>query len=221
MKQVFITAKVTLDLTIPAKELVKIPKKVGIITTVQHMHQIKDIQKQLKGSVIAGQILGCNAAVASRVDKKVDAYLYVGGGIFHPIALGITTKKKVYKYHPILKKVSRLTQKEIDDYQRKKQVSLVKFLSAKKVGILVSVKPGQEHITIAKQLAKHDDDREYFLFAFDTLNPINMEDFNFIDMWVDTACPRIADEKTNIIDIHEVIKVLKMKTGQLQRFKQF
>ena len=43
---------------------------------------------------------------------------------------------------------------EIDEYTKKKRVSLIKFLSARKIGILVSTKPGQEHLRLAQKLAK-------------------------------------------------------------------
>ena len=195
MKQYFIPAKVTIDLQITEKELKKIPAKVGIITTIQHMHQIEDVQKQLPKSIIAGQVLGCTAQSAVRVQKKVDAFLYVGSGVFHPIMVSIAVNKPVYKYNPLTKKVTKSLKKDADKYLQKKQGKLIKFLSARRIGILVTTKPGQEHLKWAKQLASRDDDKEYYLFAFDTLNQINMDDFNFIDMWVDTACPRIADEK--------------------------
>ena len=34
------------------------------------------------------QILGCDTTAAEKIKDKVDAYLYIGTGKFHPIALG-------------------------------------------------------------------------------------------------------------------------------------
>ena len=45
-----------------------------------------------------------------------------------------------------------------------------------------------------------------FIFVFDTLDANEMENFPFIDFWISTACPRIADDKDkkNVIDMGEL-----------------
>ena len=62
---------------------------------------LKGISSQLgKGSLIAGQILGCDAKSAGKIAERVDSFLYIGDGEFHPIAIALETKKPVYKYNP-------------------------------------------------------------------------------------------------------------------------
>ena len=69
--------------------------KIGLITTVQHEGMLEGIAKKLekagKKAIIGGTILGCYADV-KKITDKVDAFLFVGSGRFHPLAL----KGKVY-----------------------------------------------------------------------------------------------------------------------------
>jgi len=203
MKTLFIEARSNLDVTLSREQIAKLPKKVGIATTIQHLHKIKDVQKQVPGSVMAGQVLGCDVSAAKKIMEKVDAFLYVGSGAFHPLGIAIETGKDVFCFNPSTGKLSKIGKGEVEKYNKRKKTSLIKFLSADKVGILVSAKPGQSRMEDAKRLAKRKD-KEYFIFAFDTLNTMDLENFPFIQCWVNTACPRIADEKANIVNIDDI-----------------
>lgn len=203
MKILFIDAKSDADIKIPKEQLAKLPKKIGIATTIQHLHKIKDVQKQIPGSIIAGQVLGCSAEAAESVKSKVDAFLYIGSGEFHPLEIAYETKKEVFCFNPSSKKLSKISRADVEKHEARKRTSLIKFLSADKVGILVSTKPGQNRMNDAEKLSKRKD-KEYFLFAFDTLNELDLENFPFIQCWVNTACPRIADKKPNIINIDDI-----------------
>jgi len=97
-----------------------------------------------------------------------------------------------------------------------KKVNLMKYLHAKTVGILVSTKPGQSgnKINIPDVKMKsvleliNRKDKECYIFAFDTLDPSDLENFPFIECWVNTACPRITDEKKGIINLADMGEVL-------------
>lgn len=203
MKTLFIEAKSNADIKLSKQQLAKLPKKIGIATTIQHLHKIKDVQKQIKGSIIAGQVLGCDVSKAEKIKNKVNAFLYIGSGEFHPLGIALAAGKDVFCFNPFTKKLTKITKKEIEKYNKKKKTALIKFLSAEKVGILVSTKPGQQQMKKALELAKRKD-KQYFIFAFDTLNEIDLENFPFIQCWVNTACPRIADNKANIINIDDI-----------------
>ena len=54
-------------------------------------------------------------------------------------------------------------------------------------------------------------DKEYHIFIGDSFDLSDMENFNFIDAWVNSACPRIGtDDIVNIhkplININDVLK---------------
>jgi diphthamide biosynthesis enzyme Dph1/Dph2-like protein len=74
-----------------------------------------------------------------------------------------------------------LKTRKLRSNKQKEKAALVKFISAKKIGILVSTKHGQSRIEKALELAKKKD-KEYYIFAFDTLNLSDLENFPFIEM---------------------------------------
>lgn len=218
MKTMFVYGKSNADVRLPEEYVKLLPKRVGIVTTIQHLHKIKDVQEQLEGSLIGGQLLGCKVETAERIAYKVDAFLYIGSGDFHPIAVQLKTGKIVYCWNPSTKNFRTIDAEKVEEYKRFKKGQLLKFLSAETVGILISTKLGQndnkinrysEELKMKKALElKKRGDKKYYLFACDTLNWNNLEDFPFIDVWVNTACPRIADEKAGIINIDDVMKFL-------------
>ncbi len=210
----FVHAKVDVDLTLPPEEIRKLPKKVGIVTTVQHLHKINEVKKQFPEGIFAGQVLGCRADTAKIIADKVDAFLFIGTGVFHPIEVA-KTGKPIYCWDPAAKHLSRLDERMLKDYENIKKRNLTKFLHAQKVGILISTKLGQndnrinaysEGLKMKKAFElKERKDKEYYIFAFDTLSINDLENFPFIECWVNTACPRIADEKKGIVNIDDVI----------------
>ena len=203
MKILHIHAKALIDIKLPDKELKKLPEKIGLVTTIQHLHKLGDIQNQLPSSIIAGQILGCDVKSAEKISDKVDAFLFIGSGVFHPLAVAIKTKKQVFCWNPFVKEMKTIGKKEIEAYEKKKKASLTRFLSSDRIGILVCTKPGQYHLEKALKL-KEKSDKNYYLFQFDTLNIAELENFNFIQCWVNTACPRISEDKANIINIDDI-----------------
>jgi 2-(3-amino-3-carboxypropyl)histidine synthase len=203
MKVVHIYAKSTADVKLSESALNALPAKLGVVTTIQHLHKLDEVISQLKEAVKGGQVLGCNVETAKQIADKVDAFLFIGSGEFHPIAMALETEKKVFKWNPLTQKLSVVKDEDVDKYKKRRKAALARFLSSNKIGILVSVKHGQNRIEEALKLAAKKD-KEYYLFAFDTLNPSDLENFPFIECWVNTACPRIADEKPNIINIIEL-----------------
>jgi len=203
MKILNIHAKASVDITLPEDKLKELPSKAGLVTTIQHLHKIDDIKAQLPNAVKAGQVLGCDTKAAEKIADKVDAFLFIGSGVFHPIAVALNTKKPVFCWNPFTQELKQVTKKEIERYEQKNKGSLARFLGSDKIGILVSTKPGQNNMEKALKL-KQKSDKEYYIFQFDTLNPGELENFPFIDCWVNTACPRIADEKINILNLQDI-----------------
>lgn len=203
MKVVHIHAKSTADVKLTDTAINALPAKIGVVTTIQHLHKLDEVISQLKEAVKGGQVLGCNADSAKQISDNVDAFLFIGSGEFHPIAVALETGKKVFKWNPDTKQLSIVKEEDVEKYRRRKQGALIRFLSSDRIGILVSVKHGQNRIQKALELAAKKD-KEYYIFAFDTLNISDLENFPFIQCWVNTACPRIADEKPNIVNLNEI-----------------
>lgn len=208
MKYLFINSKIKDKIKIPDDLISKLPNKIVIATTVQFASQLESWKKQLENRKIKvfygkgkhakfeSQILGCDVLAVTSVISKADAVLYVGDGFFHPKAILLKTKKDIFWYNPITKEHKKITQEDIKKDIDRKRASISKYYISKNIGILVSTKFGQQHLKEAmkfKELIKKDNKRG-FIFLTNTLDFLELENFPFIDCWVNTMCPRIADE---------------------------
>jgi 2-(3-amino-3-carboxypropyl)histidine synthase len=205
MKILHIDAKSEVEVKLDEASLKKLPKKIGILTTIQHLHKINDVEKQIPNSILGGQVLGCDASAAKKIKDKVDAFLYIGSGDFHPIEIVTETGKEVFCFNPFTRQMKTIGKEAIEKHEKRKQGALIRFLSSEKIGILVSTKSGQNRMKDAVKLAEKKD-KQYYIFAFDTLNIMDLENFPFIEAWVNTACPRIAEGKKGIINIEDLPK---------------
>jgi len=205
MKIEYVHTESSLDV-LKVVKLAKLPKKVGLVTTIQFLGQLEKVKNYLEKNhevFIGGQVLGCDASSAKKISSKVDAFLYIGSGEFHPLRVLIETGKKVIIANPISGEVGELSDAEIKEIEKKVLGKYNKFLHAKKIGILVSTKPGQYNLDKAFAL-KESLDEEGFIFIGDEIRVNELEDFNDIDFWVNTACPRIEDR--NIISLEDLEK---------------
>ena len=149
------------------------------------------------------QLLGCDCFQDSFSDKdlfkKADIILYIGDGLFHPKALlfcqlGSKNPKDIIIFDPINNAVKKITRKDIEAQIKKYKANLITFMAAEKIGILVSTKTGQSYLKNALLLKKglKAKGKESFIFADDTIDLSQMENFPFVEAWVNTACPRIG-----------------------------
>lgn len=198
---VFIEACSSVDVIPAAKAALPFLKtRIGILTTVQHIHKLKEVSKFLKENgkeVIIGkgdsrlhypgQIIGCNFTTA-RVD--CEEFLYVGSGFFHPIGVAIATGKRVIAADPYLNKAVEVSSEQ---FLRKRSGYIASSMSAKVFGIIVSTKSGQNRMKLAERLVesaiKHE--LEAFILIMDLVTPEQLLAFK-VDACVNTACPRIT-----------------------------
>ena len=207
METLFIEAKSGLDLAEVLKK-VKVKGKVGLVTTVQHLHKLKDAKKIIKDSIIGGQILGCDVSAAERIKDKVDVFVYIGTGAFHPLGVALKTGKDVIVANPLTNQVSKVSKKDIENYRKKVKGLYLRFLNAKKIGILVSTKPGQHHLRQALELQKKLKKPSY-IFLANNFSENDLENYPDIDIFINTACPRIEFKKVvNLEDIKDFSKKL-------------
>lgn len=202
MEILHIPAKSKLKVELKKTQIALLPKKLAVVSTIQFLDQLEQLAAELR-AVNAGQVLGCNVEAAEKV-RDVDAFLFIGSGEFHPVNLAVKTKKPVYCFNPETRQLFKLDRQLAKRFEQRKNAALVKFLSSQKIGILVSIKPGQNRLNDALALKAGLKDKESFIFIFDTLNIGELENFPFIECWVNTACPRIAEEKGPIINIDDL-----------------
>ena len=218
MKTIFVHAKAGVDVKAvvgkAAEKLLKKSGRVGLVSTIQFVHQLDSAKRVLAGcgikAEVCGQILGCDA---SCVDKfsDFDAFLYIGSGKFHPLAVAFRTKKKVITADPFSGEVSELKDEEIKAFEKRRRAGLVKFLSSEKIGILVSTKTGQQNLKKALELKKKVEeagDKIGYVFLSDSIDYNEFDNFNFVQCWVNTACPRIIEDyeriKKPIVNMEDV-----------------
>jgi len=217
------------DLQILKDSLHKIAsyKKIAIVTTVSHIHQLPDIKKILqdsghevltsKGSlaIMEGQILGCDASAASKLAPLVDAMVYVGGGEFHP--LGIDPSKPILAVNPYARE-SYFLNEHIEKKRKKAQGMLIATSQAKSIGILVSVKSGQYNLKAAELAAKRLESlgKKVSILITGEVDFDSLKDFNAFDAFITSACPRLEDDSArvekpivNISRIGDLIKLIE------------
>ena len=208
MKRIFITAEADVDI-IPVleKALAKLPESFGIVTTAQHLNKLDDaksfFEKNHKHVELGGQVLGCNAMNADRLESE--CILFIGSGNFHPLQIG--KAKKIIKVNPFTNEVSEIDKDEIEKIGKKRKGALAKFYSSEKIGVIMTTKKGQNvHVERSKLENKYSG-KKFFYFLTETLNLNELENFPFVECWINTMCPRIAYEdvtEKTIVNLEDI-----------------
>jgi 2-(3-amino-3-carboxypropyl)histidine synthase len=200
--------------------------KIGLVTTVQHVHKLEETKNLLEsaGKTVfvgdagcvkyAGQILGCDFSNARSVSENVEAYIFLGGGRFHAIGVTLATEKPTiiadpYEQlaYPIQEQVRRIIMKRWGNISETKE--------ANSFGVLISLKNGQMKLKEAKdikeKLEKHG--LTATLLALREITPDTLMQFPGIDAFVNTACPRLSlDDAPHynkpILSINETLVML-------------
>lgn len=209
-------------------------KVIGLTTTVQHTHQVEEIKEKLgkKGvNVLVGkgsgktpldaQILGCSYMTAIQIMGKVDAYLYIGGGRFHPTGIVMSTGKPVIVANPYNGQISSITEDDLMEVAKRRVAAVTVAKNAKKFGILVSSKPGQNNFEKAVMLQKglKELGKEAIIIYMDEIKADHVNNYSEPEILVNTACPRIAIDGIDGIDrpmltINETEVVLGYRTWE-------
>ncbi len=200
MKTKYVLSKSFVDVKPVLKKALPLLKgKIGIVTTIQFLHLMKEAKQFLDenkvNSTVLGQVLGCNIEVTKNSDA--DSFLYIGDGLFHPKGLIVQKERHVIMADPISNRVRELTKEEIKRFEDIRYRGLVMFHSSKNIGVLVSLKPGQEHLTAGLSLKKKYPDKNFYVLVFDDLNFASLENFPFIECLVNTMCQRISYDDVN------------------------
>ena len=197
MKIMFVEARNKEDITeVVRKAAKKVGGKVGLVSSVQFLNQLQKAQELIKDSVIVGQVLGCNMSNPMIHKKNVNMFLFIGSAYFYPIYLAYKTKKRVLIANPMTENLSWVKDEEVKQYEKKLKGKQAKFLMSKKIGVIVSTKPGQEKLQTALKL-------KYPIFVCNEVDENELENFQ-MDYWINTACNRI--EGKNIINLEDLPK---------------
>ena len=171
-------------------------RRIGLVTTVQHVHMLPSIQEMLAGkgyetvvgsptprTPYAGQVLGCSFDGARTDATEI---IYIGTGVFHALGVHLATGSRVIALDPYMKTCEEVT---VHAFLTKRFSLIERARAADQYGIIVSSKSGQERMDLAKHLM--------------TLHPrtalLRMKEVSAdqllnigLPCYVNTACPRLA-----------------------------
>ena len=179
--------------------------RIGLTTSIQHIDALNRAKQLLTnaGKAVcigdagqlpyAGQVIGCNYSNAKTIADQVDAFLFVGGGIFHALGIALGTSKPTIIADPYDNRAYSITD-EAQKLLKQRYASITEAKPVQTFGILVGLKPGQKHLDDAlktKALAEKTD-RSAFLLAGREITPDALMEFPGIGAYVNTACPRIS-----------------------------
>jgi 2-(3-amino-3-carboxypropyl)histidine synthase len=179
--------------------------KIGLVTTVQHVHQLDEMKKLLEanGKTVLvgdsspakhpGQVIGCDFGNAQSVSEDVEAYLFVGGGRFHAMGVALATGKPTViadPYEELAYPIHEDARRVI--MQRWGNLSAAK--EAKNFGVLINLKSGQMRLKAALDIKEklEQSGRRATLLALREVTPNALMQFPSIDAFVNTACPRLS-----------------------------
>jgi 2-(3-amino-3-carboxypropyl)histidine synthase len=185
------------------KDLEKIKgEKIGLVSTIQFIDSLEKAKKFLKkkgktviigrGNLNLGQVLGCDVSSAKSIENEVDSFLFIGSGKFHALGVAMETGKPVFVLDVEKNVIYELDKR---DFEKQKYAAISLAKDAKKFGILVSVKPGQLNLELAKKIKKDLErkGKKAYLLVLNEVKPEKLLGLD-LDCYINTACPRITIE---------------------------
>ncbi len=203
----YIEVKIDADvIPLLEKNLHMLPKKLGLVTTIQHAHSLAQIKKFLEQQGFEvhtggargrarceGQVLGCAFGTARSIAEKVEGFLYVGSGNFHPLGVAIATGKRTLCVDIINSELRDLTEFK-DKILRQRIVRVARAKEAKSFGIIVGEKKGQRRLGLAQKIKEKLEKLgiEAYIISLREITPETLLPFRKLDAFVNTACPRVT-----------------------------
>jgi 2-(3-amino-3-carboxypropyl)histidine synthase len=205
---IFLDAPSRLDIGPAVKDaLFKLGRggRIGLLTTTQHRHAIRDARTILENAgyevaigtggkrlAFPGQVLGCDLSAARDVENEVDTFLIVGGGTFHAIGVAMSTSRPVV-IADVETGEARTVKEDLDRVLRRRSATIGAAMDAKTFGIIIEARPGQRRWNLAKSLADMlmDSGRRPVLMVLRNISPDRLVAIG-LDAYVNTACPRLT-----------------------------
>lgn len=198
-------------------------KKISLLTTIQFEKCLepakeflekngKDVlfSKQVRNKKV-GLLLGCDWSAALPLRDRVDCFLYIGSGIFHPLGLARMTDTPVLWLDFETGALEDMT-KEKQRLEKIKAFHIGQAQDAINFGILVSVKEGQFFLKRAEQLKNELEKKgkKVWILISDEISPSKLAGMK-LDVLVNCACPRIDEDfslfKKPILNPEDVYKL--------------
>ncbi len=220
MKIKYLTAKYGIDFKLPNNFIETLKKttknkkgKIAVYCAVQFVTKLNYILDEIKKNglepitskpdraTFKGQILGCDSYKDNLNLNLVDiaCFVYIGDGMFHPSALLLAQEneenfKDVIVVNVVENSIQTITKSEVEKIFKKRKGNLLKFHISKNIGVFISSKWGQEFEKSSLKLKKIWPEKNFYFFIGDNFIEQEMENFPFVECWVNSACPRIGQD---------------------------
>jgi 2-(3-amino-3-carboxypropyl)histidine synthase len=180
-------------------------QKIGLTTTVQHVQALDNARELLirAGKVVMigdagrliypGQVIGCDYSNAKSIAKDVDAFLFIGGGKFHALGIALSTSKPTVVADPYENRAFSVNE-EAAKIIKQRWAQIEEAKRAKTFAVLIGLKPGQKRLDEALNIKKKIEEagKAAYILACKEITPEALMDFPAIEVYVNTACPRIC-----------------------------
>ena len=208
-----------------SKEYVNTYKIIGLSASIQHIHQLEEAKKyyenlgkeviipQKKGfSHYNGHVIGCEYNSLKTIKDKVEVFITIGNR-FHSLGASLAVRNPVilldvYNYE------IQLMDKIRDKIVKERFAAIEKTKNAKKIGIIVGLKPGQKFGNMKVIIEKFEKSgKEVIVITMSEITSDKLVNFYDIDSFVELACPRIAIEdfgkyEKTIVTFREALVVI-------------
>lgn len=180
-------------------------RRIGLVTTVQHVQTLDEVREMLtragKTVIVGdtrrltypGQVIGCDYSNAVSVAKDVDAFLFIGGGLFHALGVALSTSKPTIVADPFEDRAFPV-ENEAERMFKQRWATIDQAKKAKNFAVLVGTKLGQKRLETASQIKQvlEENGKSAYLLAAKEITPEVLMEFPTIDAFVNTACPRVS-----------------------------
>lgn len=177
-------------------------KIIALVSTIQFnptLHQVVEPLAQRGITAISpqamplskGEVLGCTSA---RLDKTVDAIVYIGDGRFHlESAMIHNPEVPAYKYDPYNKEFT-VEEYGHEEMQKVRRQAIIDAKHAKKVGLILGTLGRQGNPLTLNRLKREFAKAkvETVMVMLSEIFPQRLAQFPDVDCWVQVACPRLS-----------------------------
>ncbi|WP_392533973.1 diphthamide synthesis protein [Nostoc sp. C117] len=142
--------------------------------------------------VTAGQVLGCHYSKLTRQEQDVDCFLVVSDA-FHSSGLLYETVKPVFWFDPYNARLIDISPWREPLIEKRRNL-METAMRSRRFGIVIEKRYGQQRVNLARKLRSLllEQGYEVSLLYMSDVTPAKLQRYRpFIDIFVNTACPRI------------------------------
>lgn len=182
--------------------------KIGLASTIQHVISINRFRRILEEAgfevyvpkhalLEEGQILGCYYNHLKELEREVDSYVVISGGLFHPLGLALITNKPVVGFDPYTTRIlDASVEAEKVLAKRFYLMAKLRYGGFRRVCVLIGCKPGQHRPSVYRGVGQTLEEKGFEpLYVasciLDRDRLVALDNALKPDVFVVTSCPRL------------------------------